>query len=105
VTNVEILYFEDCANWQRAQAVVERVASELAVEIDVRLVEVADPDAAVAHRFLGSPTVRVDGKDVEPGAEARRGFAHSCRVYRTDRGFLREPPENWIRRALVGAAA
>ncbi len=58
---VEILYFEGCPNHEPARALVERLATQLRIEPEIRLVEVADPEAAVALRFLGSPTVRVDG--------------------------------------------
>ena len=58
------------------------------------------PDDAVGLRFLGSPTVRVDGRDVEPGAEERHEFVFSCRVYRGSRGFSGKPDEAWIRDAL-----
>jgi hypothetical protein len=64
---------------------------------------VPDADAAVALRFLGSPTVRVDGHDVEPGADERRDFVLACRVYQTDQGTAGEPDEAWIRAALKRA--
>jgi hypothetical protein len=57
----------------------------------------------VELRFLGSPTIRVDGRDVEPGAEERQEFVLSCRVYRTERGLAGQPDEAWIREALTGA--
>ena len=101
---VDILYFDGCPNWQETRALVERIAEELAVEPAVRLFEVRDGDAAIEHRFLGSPTVRVDGADVEPGAEARRDFVFACRVYRTESGFSGQPDEAWIRAALAQAA-
>ena len=100
---VEILYFEGCPNHEPARALVERLAGELRVE-PVDLVEVGDPEAAVALRFLGSPTVRVDGVDVEPGAEERRDFAFSCRIYRSDGVASEQPAESWVRDALVEAA-
>jgi hypothetical protein len=84
---------------------VERIAAELRVEPEIRLVEVPDPDAALELRFLGSPTIRVDGRDVEPGADRRRDFVLSCRVYRSERGFAGQPDETWIREALAEAAA
>jgi hypothetical protein len=55
-------------------------------------------------RFLGSPTVRVDGVDVEPGAEKRRDFAFSCRIYRSEDGASEQPAESWVRDALIEAA-
>jgi hypothetical protein len=101
---VEILYFEGCPNHQPAQALVALLAAQLRIEPEIRLVEVADLEAAAELRFLGSPSVRVNGVDVEPGAEERRDFALCCRMYRSECGVAEQPDENWVRRALVGAA-
>ena len=101
---VELLYFEGCPNHEPARSLVERLATELRVEPDIELVQVADPEAAVKLRFLGSPTVRVNGVDVEPGAEERRDFAFSCRIYRSDGGASERPAESWVRDALIEAA-
>ena len=101
---VEILYFESCPNHEPTRMLVERLARQLRLEPEIRLVEVADPDAAVELRFLGSPTVRVDGVDVEPGAEERRDFALSCRIYRSESGVAEQPDERWMRNALTEAA-
>ena len=101
---VEILYFEGCPNYEPARALVVRLARELRVEPKIELVQVADPEAAARLRFLGSPTVRVNGVDVEPGAEERRDFALSCRIYRSDGGASEQPAESWVRDALLEAA-
>jgi len=101
---VEILYFESCPNHEPTRMLVERLARRLRLEPEIRLVEVADPDAAVELRLLGSPTVRVDGVDVEPGAEERRDFALSCRIYRSESGVAEQPDERWVRDALTEAA-
>lgn len=100
---VEILYFQGCPNHEPARALVERLSRQLHVEPKIELVEVADPEAAVKLRFLGSPTVRVNGVDVEPGAEERRDFAFSCRIYRSDGGGAAEPAASWVRDALIEA--
>ena len=102
--HVEILYFEGCPNHEPALALVERVAAELGVEPEIELVEVPDAESAVRHRFLGSPTVRVDGRDVEPGAEERCDFAFSCRIYRGESGGDEQPQESWVHDALLAAA-
>lgn len=102
---VEILYFEGCPNYEETPALVERVAAELGIEPQIRLVEVPDPESAERLRFLGSPTVRVAGVDVEPHADERRDYVQACRVYRTDTGFSGQPQQSWIRDALKTAAA
>jgi hypothetical protein len=101
---VEIYFFAGCPNHEPARALVERVAAELRVQPRLELVEVPDADAAAELRFLGSPTVRVEGRDVEPGAEERHDFVFSCRVYRGARGLAGQPDEAWIRDALASAA-
>jgi hypothetical protein len=99
---VEILYFEGCPNHEPTRALVERLSRELAIDPEIRMVEVPDAEAALSLRFLGSPTVRVDGRDVEPGAEQRNEFMLACRVYRTESGFGGLPDERWLRDRLAG---
>jgi hypothetical protein len=102
---VEILYFDGCPNHEAARGLVERVARELQVEPQIDVVQVTDATAAARLQFLGSPTVRVDGRDIEPGADERRDFVFSCRVYRSERGFTGQPDARWVREALSKAAA
>lgn len=100
---VEILYFDGCPNHETARELVERIAAEVDVTAEIQLVTVPDADAAARERFLGSPTVRIDGDDVEPGAEDRCEYVLACRIYRTDQGFAGQPDEAWLRQALLGA--
>jgi hypothetical protein len=92
---VEIIFIRDCPNLPPAQALVERIAKELHVAPDLRLVEVADAHEAERLRFPGSPTIRVDGRDVEP-EDPRGDFAVACRAL--------PPREDRVRRALEAAA-
>ena len=102
---VEILYFDGCPNHEPAHELVEQVAAELGLQTEIELVEVADAETATRVRFLGSPSVRVDGRDVEPGADERSDFVLSCRVYRSERGLAGRPEADWIRSALSAASA
>ena len=102
---VEILYFDGCPNHEPARTLVEKVAAELRVEPELELVHVSDADAAARLRFLGSPTVRVNGVDIETGAETRGDFVFSCRVSRSEQGFSGQPAEEWLREALAKAAS
>jgi hypothetical protein len=102
---VEILYFDGCPNHEAARALVERVSSELGLEPELRLVNVPDEEAARRLRFLGSPTVRVAGRDVDPEAAERGEYVLSCRVYLTESGFVGQPDERWIRAALERAVS
>lgn len=102
-TVIEILTFGGCPNRERAFELVSEVVAEVGCDTDVRLIDVPDAEAAERTRFLGSPTIRVNGRDIEPGAEERREYVLSCRVFRTDAGLTGEPDRRWLHDALVGA--
>ncbi len=97
---VEILTFDGCPNRDGAVALVERVSRELGLEPSLRLVDVPDEEAARRLRFLGSPTIRVGGVDVDPHARERDEYGLSCRVFRTAAGIAGLPDEQWVRDAL-----
>ena len=97
---VEVLTFEGCPHAEPALALVTRVVAESGVGATVCRVDVPDSEAAAAQRFLGSPTIRVNGRDIEPGVGERDAYVLSCRVYRTDGGLKGEPDERWLRDAL-----
>jgi hypothetical protein len=97
---VEIFYFSGCPNHVSAVDCVREVLAQ--EEIPAEMVEVEVTDAANAQQvgFLGSPSIRVDGQDVEPAAREVRAFGMMCRTYND--GGLRAgvPPPEWIRMAV-----
>jgi hypothetical protein len=99
-SRVEILYFDDCPHYAGAARAVRTLLDREGVAAEVELRRVADETDAQATRFLGSPTIRVDGRDVEPGAEERDDYGMTCRLYRTTAGLLPIPDERWIVEAL-----
>lgn len=93
---VRVLYFEGCPHAQPAIDLVSRVANEIGVCVDFELVKVAGAAQAESHRFLGSPTIQVNGIDIDPTARARSDFAFSCRIY----GDSGTPPREMVEAAL-----
>jgi hypothetical protein len=102
-TLVELLYFDGCPGIDRVAPMVSPLAEAAGARVVQRRVETSDE--AEAQRFLGSPTVRVDGVDVEPGAEQRDDYGLKCRLYQTADGLAGAPDEAWIRDALRRASA
>ena len=87
-----------------AVAIVERVVEETGVLARVELIDMATESQAQRRRFLGSPSVRVDGRDVEPGSNGRVGFTLACRIYCGESGLQGWPDARWVRNALRIAA-
>jgi hypothetical protein len=101
---VEILAREDCPNREMALIVVERVVDEMGIPAEIEVVEMAGDDDAEEHRVLGSPTVFVDGRDVDP-EPLYDAYSADDRIYRTARGPSGWPEAEWIRDALLRAVA
>ncbi|MGD9735979.1 MAG: hypothetical protein AB7V58_10290 [Solirubrobacterales bacterium] len=100
---IEVLYFDGCPN---CGTVLDELREQLAKEPvvpDIELLRVESQEHAEQERFLGSPTVRVDGEDVEPGAHERCDFGLKCRLYPSDDGLVGAPPTAWIAAALLRA--
>jgi hypothetical protein len=69
------------------------------------VIEIPDQQAAEQARFLGSPTIRVDGRDVEPDADRCVEYLCSCRLYQGEHSLRGLPKEAWVRQALQEAQA
>ena len=80
---------------------LQRARQQAPVDAELAHVNIPDSETARLVRFLGSPTIRVDGRDIEPGADERTDYAFACRIYRTARGTAGAPDERWLRDALV----
>jgi hypothetical protein len=101
---IEVLYVEDCPHYPATLALVERVRAELGIDTELRTSLIVDQAAAERARFPGSPTVRVDGHDVEPGSEPASEYIVACRLYRLEHRFAGQLEERWLREALLRAA-
>ena len=78
---VDVLYFEGCPNHLPVVELVKQVAADVGLDVEVIQTEVLDQAEAQRLRFLGSPTIQVNGIDVAPEARVRTDFSFSCRTY------------------------
>ena len=97
---VELLWFQDCANHPAARSMLESVVAEVAPRTPIRDVDATDPAIAEHARFPGSPTIRVDGIDVDPTYVDPGDYTPRCRLYRTSAGLRGLPERRWIVDAL-----
>jgi len=95
---IEVLYVPGCPNYQPAVERIRKVLASESLRADVEGIPVGSEVDAKALGFPGSPTVRVDGTDVEPKQTNAVGLA--CRLYAHSGGV---PSEEMLRMALVRA--
>jgi hypothetical protein len=101
--NVEILYFEDCPNHAPAMEMVQRVLTRERIEAQIVSLVVPDVETAEKLRFLGSPSIRVNGVDIEPGRQVDPPF-FGCRTYTVQGKTVGVPPEELISEAIRAAS-
>jgi arsenate reductase len=94
---VEVLVFEGCPHAGAALSMVKEVVECLAPGASVERVEVDTPEKAAKLGFLGSPSVRVDGEDIERRSAVRGALC--CRTYSGER----VPPEWMVEAAILRA--
>jgi len=101
---VELLWWEGCPSHPEALADLERVLHEEGVPADVTRVEIEDDEQARRERFPGSPTIRIDGRDIVPPGHGEP-YSLTCRVYRTRDGRVSAVPDPEDVRDAVRRAA
>ena len=102
---VEVLITPGCPHRDAAIALARRVCEPLSGKTEIQVIQVPDQAAAERLRFPGSPTIRVDGRDIEPGAEWSVEVVHGCRLYQGAHSLHGLPEEDWLRQALHHAQA
>lgn len=98
--HVELLWFSDCPNHGAARRMLEEVIAEVAPGTTIRAVDATDPVTAERVRFPGSPTIRVDGRDIDPTYSDPGDYTPRCRLYRTSAGLRGLPERRWLVDAL-----
>jgi hypothetical protein len=102
---IEVLITPHCPHRDAAIAMAERGCQRWGGQAEVRVVQVPDQSAAERLRFLGSPTIRVDGRDIEPDAEQNVELVYGCRLYQGAHSLQALPEDGWLRQALDNADA
>ena len=93
---VEVLYFDGCPSHEALLPRLYGLLASSGASTEIELVRVDDAETAERVRFLGSPTVRIDGQDVEPGAADRDDFGVKCRLFATPDGLRGVPADEWV---------
>lgn len=95
---ITLLYFDGCPSWQSALKNLQTVIETEKIMAEINLVKIESPEQAQQEKFLGSPSIRVNGIDLWP--EERDKYTLSCRVYNTPIGIKGSPTVEMLRKRL-----
>ena len=99
---VEVLYIAECPSHPAAVRLVKDILLAEGLAEEVQEVLVRNEGMASELKFPGSPTIRINGRDVAEQTQKARNFALICRLYPGSKqaGL---PPEEMIHRAVIEA--
>jgi hypothetical protein len=101
---VELLWWDGCPSHPEALDRLRQVLHDEGIGTPVQLIEITSDEQAQRERFIGSPTIRIDGHDLVPPAHGE-AFGLTCRVYRLRDGRISAIPDlEDIREAVRRAA-
>lgn len=79
---IEFLYFDGCPNHETALTNLKEVLSEADIEDEIEIINVEEPKDAVKYRFLGSPSIRINDRDLEVKEDESTEYSLRCRRYK-----------------------
>src|SRR5258708_616934 len=97
---VQLFYFDGCPNHPGALERLKQILRQEGLPEQVEEMNGGSPEQAQALAFLGSPTIKINGVDVEPAARDSQTYAMACRTYRDAGKQEGLPDEEMIRAAL-----
>ena len=98
--NIELFYFGGCPSWERALQNLEEALRLEKVNVPVSKVLVQSDEEAQRMHFRGSPTVRIDGVDLDGADADKRPHMLGCRIYPEGDQTIGWPSVEMIRRVL-----
>jgi hypothetical protein len=98
---IEVLYFDGCPSYEALLPRLGELMAQVGVDVPVELRHVDTEEAAEQERFLGSPTLRINGEDVELNASLRTDYGLKCRLYTGPSGLNGVVPDELV---LAGLA-
>jgi hypothetical protein len=98
--NIELLYFDGCPTYKPAQQALQQALLEEGIKSQIQLIVVSTNEEAQSMQFPGSPTLRVNGRDLFPAPE-RQAWGLGCRMYPTPEGMRGTPTKEMLREALL----
>jgi hypothetical protein len=101
---IELLYFAGCPNYEPTLQLVREILVQEGLDAELSEIRIEENEAIQETGFPGSPTVRINGRDIEEDIGLAGGPGLSCRTYRENRVMHKLPGRAMILRALREAA-
>jgi hypothetical protein len=95
--NIELYYFESCPSYIETAENLKKALHELGANEDFKMIEVIDSQDAIKKKFLGSPSIRINGTDIE---NKDRNYIYGCRIYAIAGKMTGTPSKEFLKEKL-----
>jgi hypothetical protein len=100
---IQFLFSRSTGRSQQAEDALREAIEATGVDSEIEYIEVQDSEDARAKKFLGSPSIRIDGVDVEYGEREPDEYQAGTRYYNTPEGWKPYPHARLIANTIVEA--
>jgi len=97
---IELLYFDGCPNHETALANLKEVLAEAGIKEEIQIINIEQPEDVAKHCFLGSPSIRINDKDLETAEDESTEYSMRCRRYKNGDVMAGFPSKELIRMNL-----
>ncbi len=99
---IELLYYPECPSHERALELLREALRAEGVDAPIEIIRIDTQAQAEQHRFIGSPTIRIDGIEVDPHPELP--YRLTCRTFVHEDGRLSPLPSLTMLRQAIRQA-
>lgn len=100
---LELLYLPGCPHHDATVDLVYSVLHAEGAQAKLTEIPIVDHQEARAHCFPGSPTLRVNGLDIEEVPSQQLSVGYACRTYLVKGKLQGVPPRSWLEQAIRAA--
>jgi len=100
---IELLHTKECPYWKEALKTLVEVINEYKIDAELKAITIGGLRKAEKYKFPGSPTIRINGVDIDPKHTESIGLG--CRIYFYEGKPYGYPPRKMIIKALKNAKA
>ena len=98
---IDFLFWKECPSHPKAWERLKEALDQMGLAAVIQRIEVKTDEDAAAQCFPGSPTIRVNGTDIDPEGACKQPVSLSCRIYHAAGGRVTPlPPVELIQKAL-----
>jgi hypothetical protein len=96
---IELLYYPECPSHERALELIRDALTLEGITADIEVIRIDTQEQAEQYQFVGSPTIRIDGREVQP--QPHLPYRLTCRAFQHEDGRLSPLPSLMTLRAAL----